>query len=159
MAVVLNILNRYPGKTPIQSLKWVYLFVLIWPEIRELICDEEFKTKLGPSKILAWQAFLLVVHNFLDNSTAENYVELTDNMLKPYQNMWCRMWLKMNFFTVTLTFSANPRCGKRRASWAFRPRHIRFGNTLPWTFLIPTGWGTTVMLYLVQIQLASNCSS
>ena len=49
------------------------------------MCDPEFKNKLNPLTFTAWEAFVLVVQNFLGNHRAEQSVELVDNMLKAYQ--------------------------------------------------------------------------
>ena len=40
------------------------------------------KIKLNPLEFAAWEAFVLVVQNFLGNQRAEQDVELGDNMLK-----------------------------------------------------------------------------
>ena len=59
--------------------------IFIGPQIRELMCDPKFKNKLNPVEFAAWEAFVLVVQNFLGNHKAEQYVELVDNMLKAHQ--------------------------------------------------------------------------
>ena len=68
------------------------------------MCDPEFKTKLNPLEFAAWEAFVLVVQNFLGNHGAEQDAELVDNMLKAYQRMGCRMSLKMHFLHSHLDF-------------------------------------------------------
>ena len=80
--------------------------VFIGPEIRDLIRDREFESQLGPNERSAWQAFVMVVKNFLGNNRVENYVELVDNILKTYRQMGCRMSLKMHFLHSHLDFSA-----------------------------------------------------
>ena len=47
----------------------------VGPQIQELICDPEFKKKLNQLEFAAWEAFVLVVQNFLGNHRAEQYVE------------------------------------------------------------------------------------
>ena len=101
MAVVLSTLNRSSGKKSDAKLK---AGVFIRPEIRKLHLGKEFKTHLSPSELSAWQAFVLVVQNFLGNFKAENYVELVDNMLKAYKIIGCRMSLKMHFLHSHLDF-------------------------------------------------------
>ena len=56
--------------------------IFVGPEIRELICDKEFRNKLTSLELTAWDSFVQVVQNFLGNHRAENYEELVDNMLK-----------------------------------------------------------------------------
>lgn len=78
--------------------------IFVGPEIRELICDKEFRNKLTSLELTAWDSFVQVVQNFLGNHRAENYEELVDNMLKAYQQMGCRMSLKMHFLHSHLDF-------------------------------------------------------
>ena len=77
--------------------------IFVGPQIREL-CDPEFKNKLNPLEFAAWEAFVLVVQNFLGNHRAEQYVELVDNMIKAYQRMGCQMSHKMHFLYSHLDF-------------------------------------------------------
>ena len=78
--------------------------IFIGPQIREMMCDSEFKNKLNQLELAAWEAFKLVVQNFLGNHRAENYAELVDNMLKAYRRMGCRMSLKIHFLHSHLDF-------------------------------------------------------
>ena len=76
--------------------------VIIGPQIRELMRDTEFRTRLNP--LAVWDAFMLVVNNFLGNHKAVGYVGLVDNMLKEYERMGCRMSLKMHFLHSHINF-------------------------------------------------------
>ena len=78
--------------------------IFVGTQIRELMCDPEFKNKLNPLEFAAWEAFVLVVQNCLGNHRAEHYVELVDNVLKAYQRMGCQMSLKMHFLHSHLDF-------------------------------------------------------
>lgn len=78
--------------------------IFIGPEIRELMRDAVFRGKLNPSELAAWDAFVLVVHKYLGNERAENYIELVESMLMAYQKFGCRMSLKMHFLHSHLDF-------------------------------------------------------
>lgn len=78
--------------------------VFIGPEINKLIHDETFRNKLNRLELAAWDAFALVVENFLGNKRAENYTELVDNMLKKYEQLGSRMSLKIHFLHSHLDF-------------------------------------------------------
>jgi len=78
--------------------------VFFGPEIRKLIRDPLFRLELTEQEQAAWDAFVLVVHNFLGNHRADNYVELVDNLITAYQHLGCRMSLKMHFLHSHLTF-------------------------------------------------------
>jgi hypothetical protein len=54
---------------------------VVGPEIRKLIRDPLFRLELTEQEQAAWDAFVLVVHNFLGNHRANNYVELLDNLI------------------------------------------------------------------------------
>ena len=52
----------------------------------------------------AWQAFRGVVYGFLGNKTDPNYKELVEKLIKSYQNMGCRMSVKLHFLCHHLDF-------------------------------------------------------
>ena len=78
--------------------------VFVGPDIRKLIRDPLLRLELTEQKQAAWDAFVLVVHNFLGNHRADNYVELVDNLITAYQHLGCRMSLKIHFLHSHLTF-------------------------------------------------------
>ena len=78
--------------------------IFIGPEINQLIHDEIFRKELTPLELTAWDAFVVVVQNFLGNERAENYAELIDNMLQAYEMHGARMSLKMHFLHSHLDF-------------------------------------------------------
>jgi len=50
--------------------------IVIGPEIRELMLDDEFTSKLMPDELIYWEAFVLFVKNFLEppNQRVEKYM-------------------------------------------------------------------------------------
>ena len=78
--------------------------VFVGPEIRELMRDDMFKTKLSVPELAAWEAFESVVQNFLGNHKSDQYVQLVDKLLKTYETLGCRMSLKMHFLHSHLEF-------------------------------------------------------
>ena len=50
----------------------------------------------------AWQAFLGVVDGFLGNKKDPNYKEIVKKLIKSYQNMGCRMSVKLHFLYLLL---------------------------------------------------------
>jgi hypothetical protein len=81
--------------------------IFIGPQIRELLSDANFAPTLKPKELAAWNSFKLVVENFLGNHKADNYGNLVKNMLKRFQQMKCRMSLKMHFLHSHLGFFPN----------------------------------------------------
>ena len=45
----------------------------------------------------AWKAFSKVVHNFLGNKKADNYIELVEELLLSLQDLGCRMSIKVHY--------------------------------------------------------------
>jgi len=75
------------------------------PQIRKLLKDDVFRSKLNKNELSAWLAFDAVVHGFLGNYRDPNYVQLVENLLCAYQKMGCRMSLKIHFLHSHLDFS------------------------------------------------------
>ena len=78
--------------------------IFVGPQIRQLVRDPVFPTRLNHLELEAWQSFVEVVNNFLGNYRADNYTELVKNMLKAYKNMGSRMSLKIHFLHSHLDF-------------------------------------------------------
>ena len=78
--------------------------VFIGPQIRQFLQDSEFDQALFGKEKLAWQAFKLVATKFLENTKADNYMELVSNLLKTYSRMGCNMSLKIHFLDSHLDF-------------------------------------------------------
>jgi len=57
-----------------------------------------------PREKEAWDAFRLVSTNFLGNIRAENYKELTENMLSLYHKLGCNMSLMIHMLHSHLDF-------------------------------------------------------
>ena len=67
------------------------------PQIRQLIKDPEFEHSMKEVELEAWQAFVLVVKNFLGNTKTRNYAEFVSNMLTAFRNLGCNMSVKMHY--------------------------------------------------------------
>ena len=67
------------------------------PQVCQLIRDFEFEKSITKLESEAWKAFVLVVKNFLGNNKASNYEELITNMLYVFENLGCKMSIKMHY--------------------------------------------------------------
>lgn len=74
------------------------------PQIRTLMEDKDFVTKMNALEEKAWLSFKSVVINFLGNKKAENYKQIVEDMLKNFKNLGCRMSLKVHFLHSHLDF-------------------------------------------------------
>lgn len=70
--------------------------IFIGPQVRKLLESQEFDSSLKPLEKEAWHSFKQVVHQFLGNHKAENYIDLVDQLLQNFCNMGCRMSLKLH---------------------------------------------------------------
>ena len=71
--------------------------VVVEPEIRKLMQNEEFGAQVNPLELAAWNAMKSVVVNFLGSQRHEKYPDIVDSMLKAYEQLGARMSLKMHF--------------------------------------------------------------
>ena len=71
--------------------------IFVGPEIRKLLKNQLLNTKLTPNKLAAWNAFQLVVQNFLGKRKSTDYQEIVSKMLLAYKEMGARISLKMHF--------------------------------------------------------------
>ena len=78
--------------------------IFVRPEIRKVLMDKDFKTKLSSNELDAWNVIALVVQNFLGKHKATNYTENVEQMLQPYKEMGARMSSKMHFLHSHLEF-------------------------------------------------------
>ena len=74
------------------------------PEIRKLMLNKEFDSRLNPVEQAAWNALKSVVADFLGNQPHEQYADMVDDMLKAYEQLGARMSLKMHFLHSYLDF-------------------------------------------------------
>lgn len=79
--------------------------VFVGPQIRKVISDKNFDTKLNTTELEAWRSFNGVVYGFLGNKKEANHKQLIQNLLQTYQKLGCRMSLKIHFLHSHLDFS------------------------------------------------------
>ena len=77
------------------------------PEIRTLIKDSLFPTRLNSLEHAAWTSLVQVVQTFLGNVRAANARDLVENMLSAYKNLGARMSLKMHLLHSHFDFFPN----------------------------------------------------
>ena len=67
------------------------------PQIQKALRDETLTKKMKSHERKAWLSFKSVVENFLGNKKAENYEDLVSDLLASYEQLGCRMSLKLHF--------------------------------------------------------------
>lgn len=71
-------------------------------QIRSLITDEKFDATI--TEFEAWQAFRIVVNNFLGNHNKPDYKNILANLLIKYHILGCNISIKFHFLHLHLDF-------------------------------------------------------
>lgn len=78
--------------------------VFIGPDIRKLLKDEVFETKMEEVEKEAWKAFKEVVTKFLGNNKDPNFKCIVNNMLAKFKDLGCSMSLKVHFLNSHIDY-------------------------------------------------------
>ena len=71
--------------------------IFVGPQIREVLKDTDFEELLNLKELRAWEAFKSVCSGFLGNTCVPDYQACIEKLLKSYEDMGCRMSLKIDF--------------------------------------------------------------
>lgn len=78
--------------------------IFVGPQIREVMKDDEFTSKLATVELQAWNAFKDVVNKFLGNLKSDSYETLVTNMVSTFRALGCRMSVKLHFLDSHLDY-------------------------------------------------------
>ena len=78
--------------------------VFTGPDIRKLMKNLNFETKMLEKEKEAWDSFKLVVNSFLGNKKDSNYVAIVSDMLKKFNKLGCNMSIKIHFLHSHLDY-------------------------------------------------------
>ncbi|XP_054088788.1 uncharacterized protein LOC128922428 [Zeugodacus cucurbitae] len=78
--------------------------MLVGPDIRKLLQDEEFYGHLSDMQKTAFDFIQLVISEFLGNSKSQNYAENIESMLIGFNNIGVKTSLKLHFLHSHLNF-------------------------------------------------------
>ncbi|GBN50607.1 hypothetical protein AVEN_77669-1 [Araneus ventricosus] len=78
--------------------------VFVGPDIRKIMKDENFDTKMETSERKAWESFKLVFTSFLGNKKDRNYKSIVEEMIKNFKILGCRMSVKVHFLDSHLDY-------------------------------------------------------
>ena len=71
--------------------------IFVGPQIQEVLKDTDFEELLNLKELRAWEAFRSVWRGFLGNTRVPDYQSRIEKLLKSYEDMECRMSLKIYF--------------------------------------------------------------
>ena len=78
--------------------------IFVGPQILEVLKDTDFEELLNLKELRAWEAFKSVCSSFLGNTRVPDYQACIEKLLKSYEDMGCRMSLKIHFLHSHLNF-------------------------------------------------------
>ena len=78
--------------------------IFVEPQIREVLKDTNFEELLNLKELRAWEAFKSVCCGFLGNTRVPDYQACIEKLLKSFEDMGCRMSLKIHFLRSHLNF-------------------------------------------------------
>ena len=87
------ICSSFPGLS-IEKKKSV---VFDGPQIIQLLRDKSFVSSVNPIEARTWMAFANVFKDFLGNKKADNYKEMTAELLSSFQDLGCNMSIKVHY--------------------------------------------------------------
>ena len=87
---------------PALSLEKIKAGVFDGPQIRALVRNGEFVSKMNDLEKAAWLSFVSVIQNFLGNKKADDYKELVSRLLLAYRDFGCNMSVKLHFLNSHL---------------------------------------------------------
>ena len=79
--------------------------IFVGPQMREVLKDTDFEELLNLKELRAWQPFKSVCCGFLGNTRLPYYQACIEKLLKFYEDMVCRMSLKIHFLHSPSTSS------------------------------------------------------
>jgi hypothetical protein len=65
--------------------------IFVGPKIKQRLDDHDFTTNFNAKERRHWKAFETVCRNSLGNEKAENYSEIVQELISPYNAMGCKM--------------------------------------------------------------------
>ena len=72
------------------------------PEIRTLMKDPHFTSSMNDLEKDAWNSFVAVVNNFLENKKSENYKDIVETVLTHFHRLGSNMSIKLHFINSHL---------------------------------------------------------
>ena len=78
--------------------------IFVGSQINTMLKSKTLEEKMNETEKEAWQAFRGVVDGFLTSKKDPIYKELVKKLIKSYQNMGCRISVKLHFLCSHLDF-------------------------------------------------------
>ena len=81
--------------------------IFVKPQIRRMLASEKLEEQMSDLKRNAWQAFRMIVEEFLGNHRRDDCTMVVSNLIESYEKLGWRMSLKLHFLHSHLDFFQN----------------------------------------------------
>ena len=71
--------------------------IFVGPQIRRMLASEKLEEQMSDLERNAWQAFRMIVEEFLGNHRRDVYATKVSNLIESFEKLGCRMSLKLHF--------------------------------------------------------------
>ncbi|GBN99419.1 hypothetical protein AVEN_15803-1 [Araneus ventricosus] len=92
--------DQFPGLSEAKLKEGVF----VGPDIRKMMKDKHFETKMETNERKAWESFKLVITSFLGNKKEPNYKCTVEDMIKNFKILGCSISLKVHFLDSHLDY-------------------------------------------------------
>ncbi|GBL75035.1 hypothetical protein AVEN_243825-1 [Araneus ventricosus] len=77
--------DQFPGLSEAKLKEGVF----VGPDIRKMMKDDNFETKMETNERKAWESFKLVITSFLGNKKDPNYKSIVEELTKNFKILGC----------------------------------------------------------------------
>ncbi|GBN77032.1 hypothetical protein AVEN_23393-1 [Araneus ventricosus] len=85
--------DQFPGLSEAKLKEGVF----VGPDIRKIMKDENFETKMETNERKAWESFKLVITSLHGNKKDPKYKSIVEETIKNFKILGCSMSLKVHF--------------------------------------------------------------
>ena len=103
--------------------------ILIGSEIRELMKDGEFLSRLASVELEVWNSLVKAVHKFLGNNKSHDYEKVVQQTVTNFRALDCRMSIKLHFLGSQL-FSHESRSLQRGTGRKVPSEYLYYGKAV-----------------------------
>ncbi|GBO41656.1 hypothetical protein AVEN_134408-1 [Araneus ventricosus] len=92
--------DQFPGLSQAKLKEGVF----VRPDIRKMMKDENFETKMETNERKSWESFKLGIISFIGNKKNPNYKSIVEEMIENFKILGCSTSLKVHFLDSHLDY-------------------------------------------------------
>ena len=71
--------------------------IFVGPQMKRMLASEELEEDMSDLERNVWQAFRMIVEEFLGNHRRDDYAMVVSSLIESYEKLGCRISLKLHF--------------------------------------------------------------